>query len=628
MEKNFRYPGIKPFTVSERNQFFGRDEDISKLCQLLLLEDLIVLFGKSGNGKSSLLNAGVLPEFEKDNLIIPVRFGAYIEGEKTSTPLKATMDKLLQNTKPNSFIYKKLVPFVDVDKNHLWYCCKNIQIQEEKFNSIILVFDQFEELFSYPEGQINIFKQEIADLLYLKIPQELRDIIRERLEINRDYLTNEENQYLNNVLNIKVLISIRQDKISGLNQLTDAIPRVLNKCFELKPLTEEQAKEAIIRPARISNISFLSEPFEFSYDAVDKIIDELSGRRKQPIETFQLQIVCQYSENIIIKNKGKNRITDDDLGEIKDIHKRFYDNLIAKLDISNEQRQKLRKLLEEQFIYEQEKRRLQVFKGRVEEEISEDTLLKLERTHLIRSEPYQDSFTYELSHDTLVEPILESCRQRRQQEKTEEEKRLKEEEIRIIREKNRRQRRFIAYVSVAALFALALAAFGIWQWRESIAAKKDIEKTLKNLKKSEFSKTFSEAENMAVVDFKYDDAIILLDSCYKYASDHSDSVYIRKKREEFLAKKKDYEYLVDLFIEIDRYLKSHDFAKAMSLCNQGLQKSSSDLTLQMRKQQIQAEIKIQIQNKETEAESARDAGFMNDFQKLKKEIDELRGLLE
>ena len=56
-----RYPGTRPFSDAEQALFFGREEDFDHLSKLILLEKLVVFYGKSGYGKSSLLNAKVLP---------------------------------------------------------------------------------------------------------------------------------------------------------------------------------------------------------------------------------------------------------------------------------------------------------------------------------------------------------------------------------------------------------------------------------------------------------------------------------------------------------------------------------------------------------------------------------------
>jgi Novel STAND NTPase 1 len=43
-----RYPGVQPFRANQRHLFFGREEDIENLYDFILLEKLVVLFGKSG----------------------------------------------------------------------------------------------------------------------------------------------------------------------------------------------------------------------------------------------------------------------------------------------------------------------------------------------------------------------------------------------------------------------------------------------------------------------------------------------------------------------------------------------------------------------------------------------------
>ena len=57
-----RYPGVQPFGDNEiqRELFRGRDEEKYELLQLVLAERLVLLFARSGIGKSSLISAGLL----------------------------------------------------------------------------------------------------------------------------------------------------------------------------------------------------------------------------------------------------------------------------------------------------------------------------------------------------------------------------------------------------------------------------------------------------------------------------------------------------------------------------------------------------------------------------------------
>src|SRR5688572_5201164 len=65
MSQRHRYPGVRPFEGADADLFFGRDRDKADLLGLIAIEKLIVLFGKSGYGKSSLLNAAIIPALKQ-----------------------------------------------------------------------------------------------------------------------------------------------------------------------------------------------------------------------------------------------------------------------------------------------------------------------------------------------------------------------------------------------------------------------------------------------------------------------------------------------------------------------------------------------------------------------------------
>ncbi|MBL7775394.1 MAG: hypothetical protein JNK89_05295, partial [Saprospiraceae bacterium] len=95
-----RYPGIRPFETAESHLFFGRDRDVHDLHVLASLEKLVVLFGKSGYGKSSLINAGLLPLLAGQErpdadrpLPVMVRFGSFSAGANR-TPVDMLLGRL------------------------------------------------------------------------------------------------------------------------------------------------------------------------------------------------------------------------------------------------------------------------------------------------------------------------------------------------------------------------------------------------------------------------------------------------------------------------------------------------------------------------------------------------------
>jgi hypothetical protein len=62
-----RYPGTRSFTESREDQarFFGRDKEGEQLYLRVLSVSLLLLFAKSGLGKTSLLQASLFPRLRQ-----------------------------------------------------------------------------------------------------------------------------------------------------------------------------------------------------------------------------------------------------------------------------------------------------------------------------------------------------------------------------------------------------------------------------------------------------------------------------------------------------------------------------------------------------------------------------------
>ena len=59
------YIGPRPFEREEQKLFFGREREISELQSLLTAHRTFLLYAASGAGKTSMLNAGLVPLMEK-----------------------------------------------------------------------------------------------------------------------------------------------------------------------------------------------------------------------------------------------------------------------------------------------------------------------------------------------------------------------------------------------------------------------------------------------------------------------------------------------------------------------------------------------------------------------------------
>ena len=469
----YRYPGAKPFEIGDKDIFYGRSTDIRQMTDLVLLEKMVLLYAKSGLGKSSLINAGVIPLLYEESNFQPLnlRFYAY-KPEAFNTPLQvlenaikkraekqttvaSPLSELLMQTSVND---SSLPTSSKVNSPSLWNQFKALQVDGGM--PLVLFFDQLEELFTYPSEHILAFKKELAELLFTKMPQNLRDKLRQQPNL----LTDEQLNLLYQPIEIRVCFIIRSDRMSLLNQLRDYIPNVLRTFYELKPLTEVQAIEAILKPAEKQG-DFLTPNFGFDKLSLQKIIAYLTEGGKQSIETFQLQILLNYIETEIVEKKEDSQIEPDDLGNLEDIFLNYYESQIRKLP--QEVRYEACRFIEEQLI--QEERRISLDKIVCLKYIREDALIQLVNAHLIRLEPNTTGgFSYELAHDTLIAPILKAKEIRiNKEQKIAEQKRIKEEaekraaELLITKRKAQKQRNVIVGVSIIAIIAVIAAILAI-----------------------------------------------------------------------------------------------------------------------------------------------------------------------
>ena len=474
-----RYPGVSPFTRNQKKIFFGRTEDIKNLKKLILLREQVLLYSKSGIGKTSLLNAGVLPKIDEKFIPIPIRFTAYNQNAYTP-PIENIILKiiLVLKEKYNFDLSEIEIPELaqlfennEIQKG-LWYYFKKIQLSEKIDKKFILIFDQFEELFSYPEKYVNEFKKQFAELRRTSIPDNIIEQIN--LQIKNIDKQDELIDDISDKISIKSVFAIRSDRLSELNKLTDKMPDIQEVFYELKPLGKKQIIEAVTLPARETDKNYISEKFNFNTKAIEKIITELQDKRSNEIETTQLQIVCQQIEDIAIEKQKKTlqkqtiEIEVKDLPEFEAIFLNFYETSISKLSAD---KQKLAKrLIEDEMI--RNNVRISLDEEVCKLKIDNQALKILVDTHLLRADRNNfGRFSYEISHDTLVLPIAEARKKYLEKEKflrieneklkIEKEKAEKERIERIEREKrNKRQRQIIFIVSVAAVISIAFGIFG------------------------------------------------------------------------------------------------------------------------------------------------------------------------
>lgn len=458
-----RYPGIYAFNRDQAHIFFGREDDTETLNTLVQTQDTVLLYSKSGLGKSSLINAGLLPMLTEQYETITIRFTAYNESVSESP-----IDKVHRQIKAAfpSLAHDNLIDRLNFDKNNLWALMKKVQLQPAHSDKVfLLVFDQFEELFSYPDEQIEGFKNSLYDLLLKRMPGKYNSLISTARKHPEIALSRTQAADLQSKIPLKCLFAIRSDRLSLLNKLSDKLPDIQKQFYELQPLSTEQTRRAITAPAQKKG-NFSSPTFNYAPEATEKILKFLTNNYTRHAESTQMQIICKTIEE---QSATKGLVKTEDVPDFKNVFRDFYQNALQK--VAADERTKARKLIEDEMIRNEQRISLD---GRIcTEYISEASLKKLTDSYLIRAERNTTgNYSYELSHDSLIAPILEFAQLRRHKE--EEEKRLqaKNAELKKAKAKQMRMRKIIVLVSVAAIMAIVLAAFAFLSGQDAVLMEK------------------------------------------------------------------------------------------------------------------------------------------------------------
>jgi hypothetical protein len=455
MNRIHRYPGVKPFSSDERNLFFGREEDSEKLCKLINVEQLVVLYAKSGLGKSSLLHAGVMPKLQQQAGVrtFYLRFGNY-SGSNSPRPIE-TLARKLREQAPDQRLTEQLLP----EDQSPWALLKNQQATWRREEAtFVVVIDQFEELFTYPDEQVDEVKERLAELLNVKVPQRFREQVKQQFKAaeQQSTLSEEDRHWLFEPLNTKLVLAIRADKFSLLDRLSDYLPNILSKTYKLAPLTWRQAEDAILNPAYSSGSQFVSPPFDFQEEALTLMLNFLTNRKQKPIESFQLQILCRHIESLVIE-KQKRIIEANDLLNLADVYQNYYDHQLKRIGGDDEQRI-AHLMIEEGLVFEEDQVRVSMYERQLISRFgaSPQLLQKLIDTHLLRAEPNADgAMYYELSHDSLIAPVLKAKHLRREREM---------QERRLLLQRRFFRRRAVVAVGVMCVL---LGVLGVYAWKKS-----------------------------------------------------------------------------------------------------------------------------------------------------------------
>jgi WD40 repeat protein len=454
------WPGLASFTEAARDFFFGRDQEAEELFSRIKRETLTILFGRSGLGKTSLLNAGLSSRLRQADMI-PVMLR--LTHRPDAPPLAEQVRKEIR-----LLIAAKAIDAPPPEEGEtLWayFHRRDIAFWSPRNRplTITLIFDQFEEIFTLgwisaqTRARGRAFLEELADLIENRPPAS----IQERLDKGELDTA----QFSFGAAACKVVLSLREDYLAELEGLRSLIRSIQNR-MHLAPMNGQQALDVILRGG----------PTLVDEQVARQIVHFVARQRRggaaqtepqdEPLEDMQIEpallsVFCR-EHNTTRLDRKLPRITHELLDETGGaILSDFYQRSLEGLPES------VRLFVEDRLLTDSGFRNSVALDDALKAGMTQEIIDALLFSRLLHIEDRLGLQRLELSHDILTEPIRQSRERRVYEQKLA----AAADRERIEREKLKGARRRLAVavagglLAVGALICLSLSFWAIYQSR-------------------------------------------------------------------------------------------------------------------------------------------------------------------
>ncbi|MGB9182399.1 MAG: carboxypeptidase-like regulatory domain-containing protein [Pyrinomonadaceae bacterium] len=466
------YRGIEPFRFIDQQIFAAREDETWTLLSNITIYRGVLLYGSSGSGKSSLINAGLLPAVLKERMMptifrVQPRLGKELKIERISTETDRQPPYL-----PSIFAQDEETFSFECSVDDVFARLQKLkEMPPDKLSSEprpLLIFDQFEEFVTLFEEAARATPAEGAGTT----PQDVAEARSKILQALTDIIQDES-------LPVKILFVFREDYLAKLDILLENCPELSDQNMHLVPPRIEAVSKIIRAPFENKELreKFLrqskQDEAEISKDLAETIAAELGERSEGGfVNLSELQIVCKKlyespnPEQLIKQLHVEGLIGQywsDALAKLPDKVKTAAIALLGHLITSSN----TRNIISEEDLINREKENF-------DEKNLREALDALVSNRMVRREPRHQVYFYEIVSEFLV-PLIQRLKAGRQAEiaRIEAQKELEKAE--------KRSRVWRWGVIGLAVILLAAIAAGIQLYRLNATIKKnEVELATKN----------------------------------------------------------------------------------------------------------------------------------------------------
>ena len=276
---------LDPYEKEDQHLFFGREQEVEQLYEQIQSSKLLLVYGASGTGKTSLINCGLTNKFG-DTDWNPL----FIRREQNLT--ESTLSQINRQLQQKN---KSLPPTTDISNGVE-------QLFWARYIPVYLIFDQFEELF-----------------------------IQGDLETEQKPFFDELSQLLGAETSSRVILVLREEYLAWLSDFEEIVPDMFDNRFRIEKMSERQLRKVIggTLKAEEFNIDLRDEE-----GTTTQILRNIRDERRE-VDLTDLQV---YLDHLYRRAKEQNgcRIFDPQLameaGEMKNVLSMFLNEQLATLE--------------------------------------------------------------------------------------------------------------------------------------------------------------------------------------------------------------------------------------------------------------------------------------------------------
>lgn len=380
--------GLASYEYNDAYRFFGREEELSELKTAICNNLFTTIYGISGAGKTSLINAGIMPLLEKEGYLpVRVRLDHKSKIGYNTQIVKAIVSALEKSggeVETENVIAQDSIAENEILWNFL-FTSKFWSKSNHQVTPVIFI-DQFEEIFTNNDSEETIrdFFEVINSLQYNNPP------------INTSsYLTKYE-KYVdyNDVAQLRIVLIMREDFLARLEDYSFNIPALRKNRRGIKRMNGIQALEVIQKP--MPDIVTRNVAIHMLGKVTGKIIkDTPKDLVRTSVDTSILSLFCSelYQKAVLAQ---QSTLTNELVGQFGDnIISSFYDDTMGLVS------SKTMEYLESHLLTYSGFRNSVALEDLEQNGIKKEELTRLTEKRLIRIETSDGIERVEYTHDVL-----------------------------------------------------------------------------------------------------------------------------------------------------------------------------------------------------------------------------------